>query len=233
MLTIIVSVPPMMSFRSVCPRKSSCAVAEAPKRRKTTLPVTAVEVRCRDCPMKLGATAEYRPQIAKPVTAPGEAAKKMLLDSGGIPGSCRRTAAGLPRVRSRTSSRAAPAMTSVIALTRKGVNRGPEANRARSPDIMMPSPSPPMFAAVARDPASRSRPGGAFSSTVTVAVEVKIPAASPDRTRPTSSRPTFDPMRNSTAEAIEKTTPAASTGRRPSPSERRPKSTSAAMTPRA
>src|SRR5699024_10851431 len=73
----------------VCPRKSSCAVAEAPKRRKTTLPVTAVEVRCRDCPMKLGATAEYRPQIAKPVTAPGEAAKKMLLDSGGIPGSCR------------------------------------------------------------------------------------------------------------------------------------------------
>ena len=181
--------------------------------------------------MKLGAIAEYSPHTAKPVIAPGEAARNMRFAEAGIPGSCNRTAVAPPRVRSRTKMSAKPAMTSMSALTRNGVSRGAGAKRASSPEDRIPSPSPPIFAAVAKDPASRSRPAGAFSSTVTVAVDVKIPAARPDRTRPVSSRPMWDPMRKSTAEAIEKITPRLSTGRRPSPSESRPKMMSAPMTP--
>ena len=47
MLTIMVTVPPTMSRRSLNPLSSTCAVAEAPKRRNTTAPVTAVDVTCR------------------------------------------------------------------------------------------------------------------------------------------------------------------------------------------
>ena len=183
--------------------------------------------------MKLGAIAEYRPHTAKPVIAPGEAAANMRFAEAGIRGSCNRTAVAPPRVRSLTRRSATPAMTSMIALTRNGVTRGAGAKRASSPEVRIPSPSPPMFAAVARDPASRSRPAGAFSSTVTVAVDVKIPAASPDKTRPVSRSPMWDPMRKSTAEAIEKITPSLSSGRRPSPSESLPKTMSAPMTPTA
>src|SRR5699024_6234533 len=97
MLTIIVTVPPMMSGRSLSARKISCALAEAPKRRNTTVPVTAVEVTCRVWPMKLGAIAEYSPHTANPVIAPGEAARNIRFAEAGIPGSCSRRAPRLPR----------------------------------------------------------------------------------------------------------------------------------------
>ena len=69
--------------------------------------------------------------------------------------------------------------------------------------------------------------------TAAVAVPVKMPADSPDSTRPTSSSGTESAARNTAALASAKKVPASSTGRRPMASDHRPKASSANSTPNA
>ena len=60
-------------------------------------------------------------------------------------------------------------------------------------------PSPPMLATVATAAARVRQLGGAASMTAAVAVPVKMPADSPDSTRPTSSIGTESATRNTAA----------------------------------
>ncbi len=77
------------------------------------------------------------------------------------------------------------------------------------------------------------RPSGASSTRVAVAVPVKIPAESPDSTRPTKRLGTSPGMRNTALEIAARRRPGRRTARRPIWSESRPKSSSAAATPTA
>jgi len=72
-----------------------------------------------------------------------------------------------------------------------------------------------MFAIVATSVARPRCPGGARSTSVAAAVPVKIPAESPDSTRPSSRNPSALASRNATALSAEKPSPINSTGRRP------------------
>ena len=70
---------------------------------------------------------------------------------------------------------------------RTGAAAGSRAYCASSPASNGPHPSPSMFAPVATSVPRPGRSGGAKSTSVAVAVPVKIPADRPERTRPISS----------------------------------------------
>ncbi|SHW35061.1 Uncharacterised protein [Mycobacteroides abscessus subsp. abscessus] len=90
-----------------------------------------------------------------------------------------------------------------------------------------------MLAIVAPAAACSRRFSGTDSTTAAVAVPVKMPADSPESSRPTSSSGTLSALRKTTALAMAATAPAISTGRRPTASDQRPNSSSAASTPMA
>ena len=69
--------------------------------------------------------------------------------------------------------------------------------------------------------------------TAAVAVPVKMPADSPDKTRPTSSSGTESAAKNTAALASANKVPANSSGRRPMASDHRPKARRANSTPNA
>ena len=94
-----------------------------------------------------------------------------------------------------------------------------------------PAPRPPTLATVATAAARFRQCGGAASMTAAVAVPVKMPADSPDNTRPTSSVGTESAARNTTALARANAVPASSIGRRPIASDQRPNASSANSTP--
>jgi len=94
-----------------------------------------------------------------------------------------------------------------------------------------PVPSPPMLATVATAAALVRQFSGAASMTAAVAVPVKMPADSPDKTRPTNNIDTEWATRNTAALATANTTPASNTGRRPIASDHRPNANNANSTP--
>src|SRR5882757_3727118 len=96
-----------------------------------------------------------------------------------------------------------------------------------------PQPRPPMFATVATNVARARRLGGVRSTRVAVAVPVKMPADSPDRTRPAISRGSPSAIKKVTALSAANASPASSSGRRPSWSDSRPNKNSDALTPAA
>ena len=108
---------------------------------------------------------------------------------------------------------------------------GAGAYSTSSPAKSGPVPSPPMLATVATAAALVRHFSGAASMTAAVAVPVKMPADSPDKTRPTNSIGTESATRNTAALASANTTPASSTGRRPIASDHRPNANSANSTP--
>lgn len=69
--------------------------------------------------------------------------------------------------------------------------------------------------------------------TAAVAAPAKMPAEKPDSSRPTSSTHTGPATRNTRLDASDSATPASSIGRRPSWSDHRPVTSSAASTPTA
>ena len=108
---------------------------------------------------------------------------------------------------------------------------GAGAYSTRNPANSGPMPRPPILATVATAAALVRQFGGAASMTAAVAVPVKIPAESPDSTRPTSSTGTESAIRKTTALANAATTPATSIGRLPIASDQRPNTRSANNTP--
>ena len=214
--------------------KTICVAAEAAKRTKTTSPVIVGDEMSRTLVMKLGATAVNRPHTANPATAPTTACGKIPRTEGGTLIRC---SVGRAPLRTFTVSgtvrRPAPAITSRRACTTKTVRVGYGANSVITPATSGPRPKPPMLAAVAIAGAIRRRAAGAASMTATVAVLVKMPAENPETRRPTNKISTLPPIRNKTALASDKATPAKSIGRRPIVSENCPTPMSAAMTPTA
>src|SRR4051812_8680934 len=90
-----------------------------------------------------------------------------------------------------------------------------------------------MLAAVAVADARDLHDSGAASTTAAVAAPAKIPADTPDRSRPASSIHTGPASRNTALLTRANTSPASSIGRRPSRSDHRPVSSRATSTPAA
>ena len=90
-----------------------------------------------------------------------------------------------------------------------------------------------MLAVVETSDARRPEPGRAVSVSAAVAVPVISPADRPESTRPRNSQPTFGARMNVTALTMLSPIAAASTGRRPTWSDERPATSSAASTPTA
>ena len=90
-----------------------------------------------------------------------------------------------------------------------------------------------MLTAAASRPARARPPSGARSTTVAVAVPVKIPAETPDSTRPTNSHASAPGSRKATADSADSPSPTSSMGRRPIWSDQWPNSSSPADTPTA
>ena len=107
------------------------------------------------------------------------------------------------------------ASTAMTMCTRKVRCSGQGRYWERAPANIGPRPSPPMFAAVAKKVAFSRQWGGASSMTATVAVPVKIPADSPDSTRPVRIIARPSACKNTRSLMMEQARPANSRGRRP------------------
>ena len=103
--------------------------------------------------------------------------------------------------------------------TQNGSISGHGAYSASSPESSGPQPRPPMFAAVAANPARAFLPGGASSMTAAVAAPLSRPAAPPDSSRPAKSRGRPLCRRKHPALAADKAMAHRSTGLRPTSSE--------------
>ena len=109
--------------------------------------------------------------------------------------------------------------------------KGAGAYCTSSPATNGPRPSPPMLATVAIAAERPRQLGGAASITATVAVPVATPADNPDSTRPTSRSSTPVAARNAMALPIANAVARNNIGRRPTASDQRPNTSSAASTP--
>ena len=123
--------------------------------------------------------------------------------------------------------------TNSARLTQNVRRSGEPAHCERIPASSGPQPRPAMFASVATSVARPRRSGGARSTRVAVAVPVKMPAESPERMRPTSSSGRPLAVKKQTALRADSPRPGSSSRLRPTSSDRRPKRSSAAITPAA
>ncbi len=96
-----------------------------------------------------------------------------------------------------------------------GSRSGSGAIWASAPASSGPIPSPPMLTMAARSVARARRSGGASSTSAAVAVPVKIPADSPESTRPRNSSGRPWASRNTIELAAATMIPGSSSARRP------------------
>lgn len=169
---------------------SDCPAVEARNTEKTTAPVTARLCTSRVVATKLGATAVNSPSSAKPAKAATDAGTNTPLTSSGTLTPCGLSGGhlfGCSTVSGSDQVIRHPTAISPRCTQKTSVN-GRGAYCASRPDSSGPQPRPPMFAAVAANPARALRPGRASSMTAAVAAPLSSPAATPESSRPAKSR---------------------------------------------
>lgn len=118
-------------------------------------------------------------------------------------------------------------------MTTQGVRRGEGAASARMPASSVPQARPPMLANSATVAGFTRASGPSRSAREAVAAPVTRAAEKPEITRATSMAPRFSAIRKTAAAHTDRKVAAISTGRRPTWSESRPKTSSPRTTPSA
>ena len=212
-------------------RAAICATADAKKIKPAISPATAWLSIPTTPETNDGATAANSPVTAKPANAAREATTKTARTSGGTDSRCTpMRPLALRGLRHDEHRHAGQQSQHYVHDETQVQGRGrvlDEETGQQRPDAQAAH----AVATVAIAAARVRHDSGAASMTAAVAVPVKTPADSPDKTRATSNRDTESATGKPLALASANTTPASSTGRLPIASDHLPNASSANSTP--